>query len=85
LAGPDTGRTVAGGIDTTLPRKEQPVSIATFPQFEAAARAKGYDEVTERRWEPMVTIDTHQHPFSVRAVLAQGEMWLTAPAAVSRH
>jgi hypothetical protein len=41
--------------------------------------------VTERRWEPMVTIDTHQHPFSVRAVLAQGEMWLTAPAAVSRH
>jgi len=53
------------------------MSTATFQQFETAARAQGFDEVTERRWEPEVTIDTHTHPFSVMAVVVQGEMWLT--------
>ncbi len=57
---------------------------ATLQQFEAAARAQGFDEVTERRREPLVTIDTHTHPFSVRAVLVQGEMWLTA-GETTRH
>jgi len=53
------------------------MSAATFRQFETAARAQGFDEITERRWEPEVTIDTHTHPFSVMAVVVQGEMWLT--------
>jgi mannose-6-phosphate isomerase-like protein (cupin superfamily) len=53
------------------------VNQADFEAFAAQARAKGFDEVTERRWDPKVTIDTHTHPFSVQAVVVQGEMWLT--------
>jgi mannose-6-phosphate isomerase-like protein (cupin superfamily) len=53
------------------------MSPADFAAFEADARAKGFDEVTERRWDPKATTGTHTHPFSVQAVVVQGEMWLT--------
>ena len=49
----------------------------TFETFSAEHRAAGFDEVLERRWEPNKVIDTHTHPFSVQALLVQGEMWLT--------
>ena len=45
--------------------------------FEAVARADGFDEVLERRWAPQTVLDTHTHPFDARAVVTQGEMWLT--------
>jgi quercetin dioxygenase-like cupin family protein len=53
------------------------MSATTFQQFETAARAEGFDEVIERRWEPMLRIDTHKHPFALKAVVVQGEFWLT--------
>jgi mannose-6-phosphate isomerase-like protein (cupin superfamily) len=48
-----------------------------FESFAAEQRAAGFDEVLERRWEPNTVIDTHTHPFSVQALVVQGEMWLT--------
>jgi quercetin dioxygenase-like cupin family protein len=42
------------------------------------ARAQGFDEVVERRWAPGTIIDVHAHPFALRAVVVEGEMWLTS-------
>ena len=49
----------------------------TFANFEAAARAEGYDEVLERRWAPDTVLDDHGHPFAAKALVTEGEMWLT--------
>lgn len=48
-----------------------------FEQFAAQARLRGFDEVLERHWEPGTVLDTHTHPFSVEALVVQGEMWLS--------
>jgi hypothetical protein len=48
-----------------------------FLRFEAAERAIGCSEVMARAWEPDVVQDTHTHPFHARALVVQGEMWLT--------
>ena len=48
-----------------------------FSEFEAAARAQGYDEVVPRDWPAGAVIDTHGHPFAVKALVVAGEMWLT--------
>ncbi len=56
----------------------------TFAEFETAARARGFTEVLERHWEPNVVIDEHTHPFSVDALVVQGEMWLRC-GAETRH
>jgi quercetin dioxygenase-like cupin family protein len=53
------------------------MSNPTFPEFEADARAQGFDEVIERTWEPGLVLDTHEHPFGVKALVVRGEMWLT--------
>ncbi|HEV2977718.1 MAG TPA: AraC family transcriptional regulator [Casimicrobiaceae bacterium] len=49
----------------------------TFQAFEAAAHAQGFDEVLERHWAPATLLDLHTHPFALRALVVQGEMWLT--------
>lgn len=49
----------------------------TFHEFEAQARARGYDEVLERTWQPNQVLENHSHPFDASAVVARGEMWLT--------
>jgi mannose-6-phosphate isomerase-like protein (cupin superfamily) len=56
----------------------------TFETFTAEQRVIGCDEVLERRWDPGTEIDTHTHPFSVRALVVQGDMWLTVGDA-TRH
>jgi len=48
-----------------------------FSLFQSKALAEGYDEVLEREWAPDTVLDTHTHPFSVRALVVRGEMWLT--------
>ena len=53
------------------------VSDADFQAFERAARAEGFDEVGERHWDPLLVLDTHTHPFAVRARVSAGQMWLT--------
>ena len=52
------------------------MSLPTFQQFEVDALAKGFDEVAPRVWGAAQTVDLHTHPFSVEALVVQGEMWL---------
>ncbi|MBT9552640.1 MAG: AraC family ligand binding domain-containing protein [Hydrogenophaga sp.] len=49
----------------------------SFDSFKSAALAEGFDEVLERVWAPDTVLDTHSHPFAVKALVVQGEMWLT--------
>ncbi|MBX3611558.1 MAG: AraC family ligand binding domain-containing protein [Hydrogenophaga sp.] len=51
-----------------------------FETFRDQALIEGFDEVLERRWNPDTVLDTHTHPFSVKAVVTEGEMWLTVDA-----
>ena len=53
------------------------MNLPGFAEFEAQARAAGFDEVLERRWAPDTVIATHTHAFAVDALVTQGEMWLT--------
>lgn len=60
------------------------MNLSTFAAFEAEARAQGFDEIVERKWPPSTILDSHTHPFSVKALVVQGEMWLTVGSEV-RH
>jgi AraC-like ligand binding domain len=53
------------------------VKPETFSQFEADARGLGFDEVLERQWAPLTVLEAHAHPFAVKALVVQGEFWLT--------
>ena len=48
-----------------------------FSEFEAAERARGCTEVIARSWDPDLVVDEHSHPFGARALVVQGELWLT--------
>jgi quercetin dioxygenase-like cupin family protein len=60
------------------------MSNITFDEFEAGARAQGFDEVLERQWKPLTVVDSHVHPFAAKALVVHGEMWLTV-ANHTRH
>ena len=49
---------------------------STLEAFKRDAQAQGFDEVVERKWAPSTVLETHSHPFSVRALVTDGEMWL---------
>lgn len=49
----------------------------SFETFKQQALAEGFDEVLERTWEPNTVLDTHTHPFGVKARVTAGQMWLT--------
>lgn len=49
----------------------------SFQEFEVDARAQGFDEVVERRWAPATVLEMHTHPFALKALVVEGEMWLT--------
>ena len=52
-------------------------STPTFESYSSEQRAAGFEEVLERRWPPNQVVETHTHPFAVRALMVEGEMWLT--------
>jgi quercetin dioxygenase-like cupin family protein len=54
-----------------------PVNERTYEQFESDMRAEGFDEVLVREWQPGQVLDTHRHPFTVKALVTRGEVWLT--------
>ncbi len=56
----------------------------TFEAFERSARAQGFDEVLKREWAPDAMVETHTHPFGVKALIVRGELWLTVDAQ-TRH
>lgn len=53
------------------------MNTPSFSDFQAQALADGFDEVLEREWAPGTVLDTHTHPFSVKALVVRGELWLT--------
>jgi quercetin dioxygenase-like cupin family protein len=55
-----------------------------FKDFEKDFRAAGYDEVVAVTWPPHTVLEPHRHPFAAKALVVQGEMWLTI-GTHSRH
>ena len=53
------------------------MTLPTYAEFEATARAQGFDEVLERVWGPGLELATHSHSFAVNALVTQGEFWLS--------
>ena len=53
------------------------MTVMSYQAFEAAALARGFDEVLERKWAPHTVLELHAHPFDADALVVQGEMWLT--------
>lgn len=51
--------------------------LPTYEAFEREHRARGFDEVLERVWQPHQVLDTHTHPFAVEAVVVAGDLHLT--------
>ena len=49
----------------------------TFQQFEATARAQGFDQVLELNRAADTLLDSHSHPFSVSSRIVEGSLWLT--------
>lgn len=49
----------------------------SFETFKTAAMGAGFDEVVERNWAPDTVLDTHTHPFDVKARVVAGQMWLS--------
>lgn len=50
----------------------------SFEEFAADQRARGFDEVLERRWPPLTVLATHEHEFDAKALVVDGDLWLTA-------
>ena len=48
-----------------------------LPAFEASLRADGYSEVLTREMAAGTHVDTHHHPFDVRALMLSGELALS--------
>lgn len=46
-------------------------------QFEQELERDGYGERLVREMQPNVVLDTHTHPFDVRAIVLEGELKLT--------
>lgn len=75
------------GISTSTRSPDCPTttelpSVADMPlptreEFTTEALAEGFDEVLERQWAPLTIVETHTHPFALKAIVVQGEMWLT--------
>lgn len=53
------------------------MNATSFENFRSQALSEGFDEVLEREWAPLTELATHTHPFSVKARVSRGEMWLT--------
>lgn len=51
--------------------------MESFESFRKRSLEDGADEVVERRWGAGQIVETHTHPFEARALVTEGEMWLT--------
>ena len=57
----------------------------TFEEFRQDALARGCDEVLVREWPAGKVVAQHTHPFSARALMVRGEMWLRIGSEQARH
>lgn len=49
----------------------------TFAEYEAHARAQGFDEVLVREWTPGQVSGTHTHPFDLSVLVVKGGLVLS--------
>jgi quercetin dioxygenase-like cupin family protein len=61
------------------------MTLPSFQEFEAAAHAEGYTEVICREWPPLTVLDTHSHPFDAKALVVNGELWLSVGSGAEKH
>ncbi len=59
--------------------------LPTFEEFSTQTRALGFDEVLVRQWAPLQEVAEHRHPFSAKALVIEGEMWLGIVGEPERH
>lgn len=52
------------------------MNLPSFAEFRARALEEGFDEVLERRWPAQTVLESHTHPFALKALVVEGEMWL---------
>lgn len=62
---------------TTTDPPPTKMNLQSREEFTTQALAEGFDKVLERQWEPLTVLDTHTHPFALRAMVVSGEMWLS--------
>lgn len=48
-----------------------------FATFADGMKRQGFDQAVKRVWDPLTTVEEHTHPFHAKALVVQGEMWLT--------
>ena len=53
------------------------MTSTSLREFTAHALAEGFDEVLERKWAALTVLETHTHPFALKARVVEGEMWLS--------
>jgi quercetin dioxygenase-like cupin family protein len=53
------------------------VNSTDFEKYKSVRLSEGFDEVVERVWPAGAVAGAHTHPFSVKAEVVQGELWLT--------
>ena len=56
-----------------------------FEEFRQDALAHGYDEVLVRDWPAETVLAEHAHPFSARALVVRGELWLRVGHEMEQH
>jgi quercetin dioxygenase-like cupin family protein len=49
-----------------------------FDTFSDSMKMQGFDQVVKGIWDPRTTVEEHTHPFDAKALVVQGEVWLTA-------
>lgn len=60
------------------------MTLPSFAEFQAQALADGFDDVLQRSWAPGLEVGIHSHPFAVKALMTDGELWLTCQGS-TRH
>lgn len=60
------------------------MAIPSFGQFEASARAEGYDEILVREWAADAQTGDHSHPFDASLRVARGGFILTMDGTTRR-
>ena len=48
-----------------------------FDAFADSMQKQGFDAVVARVWKPLTVVEEHSHAFHAKALVVQGEMWLT--------
>lgn len=60
-------------------------ALPSFEEFRQALLDEGFDEVLVRPWDADTVVPMHTHPFEAKALVVQGEMWLSVEDGPPEH